>query len=213
MPATQQHCPDLPWSTLPILLLLLLLQGGTPPAAEPFKPVLISSGFFDPCGGVCTDPWVLIDTTTKKLTVFQGRREALVFTYFAAGVSGPGIKRARGDDVTPLGLYHVTAVRPSKKFSIFIELDYPSIRDGQRAFTEQRLANSTLQRIVNAHVRDQLPPQDTVLGGNIGIHGIGKGDPEIHRFANWTAGCIALENSQIEQLAKLLRRGVVVRIQ
>ena len=56
------------------------------------------------------------------------------------------------------------------------------------------------------------PPQDTVLGGHIGIHGIGEGNPEIHRRFDWTQGCIALTNEEIEQLANLVGIGAKVVI-
>ena len=58
-----------------------------------------------------------------------------------------------------------------------------------------------------------MPPQQTALGGHIGIHGIGAGDPRIHEDFNWTSGCIALTNAQIDDLAGWVRLGmrVVVR--
>ncbi|MCP5245074.1 MAG: L,D-transpeptidase, partial [Burkholderiales bacterium] len=46
----------------------------------------------------------------------------------------------------------------------------------------------------------------------IGIHGIGRGDPEIHDQFHWTNGCIALTNEQIDQLGKWLKPGVMVKI-
>jgi L,D-peptidoglycan transpeptidase YkuD (ErfK/YbiS/YcfS/YnhG family) len=57
------------------------------------------------------------------------------------------------------------------------------------------------------------PPQNTILGGAIGIHGIGNGDPEIHKRFHWTEGCVAVTNEQIERLAELVDIGtrVVIR--
>ena len=52
------------------------------------------------------------------------------------------------------------------------------------------------------------PP--TTLGGLIGIHGIGKGDPRVHRDFNWTFGCVALTNEQIDQLRPWVRLGTRV---
>lgn len=196
-----------------LAVLLLLNSNGCAPSSQPFEPVLIASGQLDPCKGVCTNPWVLVDTSTKKLTVYK-RGEALVtFDYFAMGAAGAGEKQRRGDDLTPLGIYHVSSIRPSKKFHIFVELDYPAIEDGERAYTKQQISALTLKRIQKAHTQSNLPPQDTVLGGHIGLHGVGYGSLEIHKAINWTSGCIALENYQIEKLVKLLKPGVVVRIQ
>ena len=58
----------------------------------------------------------------------------------------------------------------------------------------------------------KTPPQDTPLGGQIGIHGIGNGDQDIHHNYNWTNGCIALTNEQIDQLGKWIKPGVLVNI-
>jgi L,D-peptidoglycan transpeptidase YkuD (ErfK/YbiS/YcfS/YnhG family) len=41
---------------------------------------------------------------------------------------------------------------------------------------------------------------------------VGRGSLAIHRIANWTAGCIAVDNDQIRQLFKLLKRGMKVEI-
>jgi len=41
---------------------------------------------------------------------------------------------------------------------------------------------------------------------------IGAGDPKIHASYNWTKGCIALTNSQIDELAQWIRLGVRVVI-
>jgi len=51
------------------------------------------------------------------------------------------------------------------------------------------------------------------LGGGIGIHGIGRGDLDIHRQYNWTNGCVALDNDQITDLARWIGVGtrVVIR--
>jgi hypothetical protein len=57
------------------------------------------------------------------------------------------------------------------------------------------------------------PPQNTALGGAIGIHGIGGGSPDVHHRFHWTEGCVAVSNEQIERLAELVGIGtrVVIR--
>ncbi|MDZ7736419.1 MAG: L,D-transpeptidase [Gammaproteobacteria bacterium] len=62
-----------------------------------------------------------------------------------------------------------------------------------------------------------MPPQNTALGGYIGIHGIGEvNDEKIMTFTqgqNWTAGCIALTNEQISELRQFVSIGtrIVIR--
>ena len=71
----------------------------------------------------------------------------------------------------------------------------------------------TYRAILNARDRGQLPPQDTALGGHIGIHGVGRLTTDDHRLFNWTQGCIALTDAQIDELAHWLALGtrVVIR--
>jgi L,D-peptidoglycan transpeptidase YkuD (ErfK/YbiS/YcfS/YnhG family) len=51
------------------------------------------------------------------------------------------------------------------------------------------------------------------LGGSIGIHGVGAGNRRIHEDFNWTEGCVALTNEQIDDLDRYIHIGtrVVIR--
>ena len=75
------------------------------------------------------------------------------------------------------------------------------------------LDKKTWTKITQALASGRLPPQNTVLGGNLGIHGIGKGDKSIHEQFNWTNGCIALTNEQIETLSNWVKIGTLIEIQ
>jgi murein L,D-transpeptidase YafK len=159
-----------------------------------------------------TDPWVLIDSETDQLIVHRKGAAPIVFKNIAFGAAGVKEKQRVGDDVTPRGSYRVGWIRNSNKFETFIGLTYPSLPDAERGYRRGVINLATYERIKGAHVGGRMPPQDTRLGGFIGIHGVGKGSLEIHRLANWTAGCIAVENSQIEELARLVRPGTQVEI-
>ena len=63
-----------------------------------------------------------------------------------------------------------------------------------------------------AHELHQTPPQNTPLGGQIGIHGLGHANEKIHQVFDWTHGCIALTNPQIDQLSQWVDTGTVVKI-
>jgi murein L,D-transpeptidase YafK len=121
-------------------------------------------------------------------------------------------KTKAGDDVTPRGTYSVGWFKQSDRFVHFIGLTYPSREDAARGYSNGIIDQRTYARILSALDRGQLPPQDTRLGGLIGIHGVGKGSLKIHRIANWTAGCIAVDNQQIRELKKLLTVGMRVEI-
>ena len=121
-------------------------------------------------------------------------------------------KRRRGDDVTPRGVYSVGWIRTESKFVHFIGLNYPSVVDAERGLHDGVIGEAAYERIKRAHERGERPPQDTALGGQIGIHGVGKGSLEIHRIANWTSGCIAMENLDVRRLARMVRVGMRVEI-
>lgn len=156
--------------------------------------------------------WVLIDSGSEQLTVYQDDRPEVVFDNIAFGAAGVGTKSRRGDDVTPRGVFTIGWLTLQSKFVHFIGLNYPRVEDAEVGLRSGIIDISAYRRIVAAHSSGKTPPQDTRLGGLIGIHGVGRGDIEIHRLANWTAGCVAVENEQIRQLAKLIGVGTLVEI-
>ncbi len=159
-----------------------------------------------------SNPCLLVDSGHDRLVVYRASAPPLIFTNIAVGAAGVKDKLRRGDDVTPRGTYRVAWIRRQSKFVHFIGLNYPSLADAQRGLESGRIDRQTFERIKHAHLRGEIPPQDTPLGGFIGLHGVGKGSLEVHRMANWTAGCVAVENGQIRQLTDLVRLGTVVEI-
>jgi hypothetical protein len=160
-----------------------------------------------------SDPWVLINSKNDTVTVLSKSAPPIVFENAAFGAAGVKNKVRRGDDVTPLGKFLVTHISHASKYTIFIGLNYPRPEDAARGLSAGLINKETYDAIVQAHRIGKTPPQTTSLGGLIGIHGVGRGSPEIHSLANWTAGCVALTNSQIRQLARLVRVGTHVEIQ
>ena len=74
------------------------------------------------------------------------------------------------------------------------------------------ISRQQLQAIVSAHRRGKAPPQNTRLGGQIGIHGLGEADLDLHRMTNWTRGCVALTDRQVDSLLGWIRVGMTVEI-
>lgn len=158
------------------------------------------------------EPWLLVDTQAETLSVMRGDETVERFDNIAFGSSGAGIKERRGDGVTPLGVFRVGWINPKSRFNFFIGLDYPNLAYAEQALREKRIEKITYERIRQALLAGHSPPQDTVLGGQIGIHGIGAGSLAIHHNFNWTMGCIALDNQQIERLAPWIQKGIRVEI-
>jgi murein L,D-transpeptidase YafK len=158
------------------------------------------------------DVWLLVDTRADTLAIMQGRQAVKKFPHIALGRGGTGTERQRGDSKTPLGEFQVGWINWNSSFHIFIGLDFPNREHAQRAYRRKLIDNRTYQAIQDALLRGQTPPQDTPLGGQIGIHGLGKADPVVHRAFNWTRGCIALTNEEIEEVAGWVRPGTKVII-
>ncbi len=162
-----------------------------------------------------TGNYELVIKRSEKRLLIQKDGEVLRSFHVALGSGGRKAKMKSGDRLTPLGKYHITQVRDSDRFHMFIQLDYPSVRDAITALKEDRISKAQYRKILDAHIFGNLPPQNTPLGGAIGIHGIGvetKDKLEIHEIADWTKGCIALRNDEIEQLTKYISKGTQVTI-
>ena len=132
------------------------------------------------------------------------------------GKSGAGLKLLRGDLKTPEGIYWIREIRPSKRFHRFLHLNYPNRMDAWRGFRTKQISTRQYQAIMQAHKENRLPPQDTPLGGQIGLHGTGYtkwANRNFLKLFNWTQGCIALTNREIDELESYLREGtrVVIR--
>jgi murein L,D-transpeptidase YafK len=156
--------------------------------------------------------WLLVDTRSLTLSVLRG--EMVLFSYdnIAIGSNGATWNKRVGDEKTPRGDFRILEIRPSERFHLFLSLAYPNMDHAERAFSAGRLGAEQYERIKKAWAGGDSPPQDTRLGGYIGIHGVGRGSLEIHGNFNWTDGCIALTNEQVEDLADRVQPGTRVRI-
>jgi hypothetical protein len=156
--------------------------------------------------------WILVDTKAHTLSVFGGDRLLARFDNIAIGRGGFSLDRMRDDGATPLGTFHIDRINAKSRFRLFFGIDYPRPEHARRAFEEGRIDAEDYRRIVDAFQRREPPPQDTPLGGQLGIHGLGTGDPRIHQVVNWTQGCIALTNEQISRLSRWIRVGMRVEV-
>ena len=182
----------------PILTILALLA-----ALFSFTPVLASEKIE-----------LIIDRSEHKLIV---KKEGVTLRTFkvALGSGGRKAKAHEGDHKTPKGTYRISKIRDSKRFHMFLQLNYPNMKDAGRALKNHLISRKQYQDILDAHNYGKLPPQNTALGGQIGIHGIGfetKDKLEIHQIADWTKGCIALRNDEVEELSRFIHVGTTVSI-
>ena len=156
--------------------------------------------------------WIDVDTNEHTLLVMQGETVRVIFKNVAIGRYGTTWTKMTRDDKTPLGKFRVGWVNEKSRYYRFYGLNYPNLDTAKRALDENRIDEETWLSILEAKNMGKARPRDARLGGHIGIHGIGRGDQEIHHQYNWTNGCIALTNEQIDQLDKWIRPGILVNI-
>lgn len=144
------------------------------------------------------------------------KNDDVLNTFRAAfGSGGRKAKLQRGDHTTPTGTYQIKKIRESDRFHLFLQLDYPSVHDAITALASHLISKADYNAILDAHLAGKIPPQDTPLGGSIGIHGIGNETQdriEIHQIADWTQGCIALRNNEIDIIKQYIKLGTKVKI-
>ena len=134
---------------------------------------------------------IRVEKSVRKLTVFRSGKELKSYRV-ALGRNPVGAKQEEGDMKTPEGIYKIDSRNPQSDYHLALHVSYPSDEDTARA----------AERGVNA-------------GFDIMIHGIRNGGGWIgafHRTHDWTAGCIALTDEEIEELWRVTPDGTPIEI-
>ena len=140
----------------------------------------------------------------RTLTVFDCEKPIKTYE-MVLGFSPVGDKKIEGDGKTPEGRFYVYTKNPESRFHLSLGISYPSVDDAERGLKSNLLSKNEADSIVKSINEKGMPLQKTKLGGEIYIHGGGtRGD--------WTEGCVALENNEIEELFGLVPIGTVVDI-
>ena len=155
---------------------------------------------------------IVVDTRDETLSVMRGEKVIRTFEDIAIGRYGKTYFKRKGDNKTPLGSYRIGWINRESRYYIFLGLTYPDLPAADRALQEGRINDSQWLEIRDAHLAGETPSQSTPLGGYIGIHGLGNGDLEVHQEYNWTNGCVALTNAQLDELLHYARIGTRVEI-
>jgi murein L,D-transpeptidase YafK len=110
----------------------------------------------------------------------------------ALGKNPTGPKQFEGDFRTPEGLYYINDKNPNSKYHKNLGISYPNEKDLQ-----------------NAKKQGKKP------GGQIKIHGLPKNLSwlgKLHVLVDWTKGCIAVTNEEIDELYEIIEIGTPVEI-
>jgi len=117
-----------------------------------------------------------------------------------------------GDGRTPEGAFYVAEKKPWSQFYKAFLISYPSVKHAEVGLDSNLINNTQYNQIVRAVKYRQAPSQLTNLGGLVEIHGEGSGMPGNAGGENWTAGCVAISNKDMDQLFQLVDKGVKILI-
>jgi murein L,D-transpeptidase YafK len=127
---------------------------------------------------------IVVDKAQRRMQLFH--KNTVIRTYsILLGDAPSGHKRQQGDERTPEGDYRISGRNPNSRFHLSLRVSYPNEAD-----------------------RKQARARGVDPGGDIMIHG---GTPAGYR-RDWTDGCIALTNQQIEEVWSLVPTGTPIRI-
>jgi murein L,D-transpeptidase YafK len=188
-----------------LLMVSVLSPAIDPPNGNPAFTTLVSSleGY----------PSIVIWKSQYTLTLYKG--DAPVKTYRAVFGRGyaDGDKERTGDKRTPEGEFYVCSMNHSRRFYKFLGLSYPGLKHAQSGLRKGFITLQQYIDIEKAVTEKRQPPWDTALGGAVGIHGRVLGDPlGAGARRNWTDGCIALTNADMDELFSVVSIGTPVII-
>ena len=147
---------------------------------------------------------ILILKAQRLLVLADGAAERLRATV-ALGRNPIGPKRREGDGRTPEGVYRICLIREQGKYGRSLGLNYPNAEDARRAFTEGLIDQATLTAVERAQAEGRRPPWGSPLGGEIYLHEGGTA-------GDWTEGCVALREADMEALFSFRDRIEAVEI-
>jgi len=134
---------------------------------------------------------VIIEKKERRLTLLS--KGEVIKTYkIALGGDPVGPKERQGDNKTPEGTYIIDSRKGDSDYHLSLHISYPNEKDKMRA---KELSVSP--------------------GGDIMIHGIKNGFSWVgtsHTEVDWTKGCIAVTDGEMEEIFKLVPNGTIVEI-
>lgn len=160
------------------------------------------------------EPQIIIDR--KKFILYLYDDKKLIKSYKASfGKNQSIVKTNKNDNVTPIGDYKICEKILSPKYYKELKLNYPNINDATEALTRNYINKDEFDAITLAHKKNECTPNETNLGADISIHGLGEYDFIFRNLPftfNWTNGSIAVSNKSIDELYSVVKIGTPVKI-
>lgn len=134
---------------------------------------------------------ILIEKSKRRLTLLNNNTPIKSYE-ISLGVKPTGKKTEKGDDRTPEGVYTIDRKNLKSKYHRALHISYPNSEDKAQSIA-----------------RGVSP------GGDIMIHGLPNGEESYEFYQikrDWTAGCIAVNNAEIEEIFRLVPNGTTIEI-
>jgi len=149
-------------------------------------------------------PRLVVYKKDRLLELYDGSK--LVKSYSVVlGFAPEGDKEKEGDGKTPEGEFYVFTKNAKSRFHLSLGISYPAKDDAIRGLQSGVISKTEHDDIAKAIDSRKMPPQKTALGGEIYIHGGGTA-------SDWTWGCVAMSNKEIEELFETVPVGTRVEI-
>ena len=142
-----------------------------------------------PVVGEAPVDFLLVDKSDRSLVLFRGGEEVRRYTGLQFGDAPQGHKRFEGDERTPEGRYTIDTRNADSAYHLSLRVSYPNAQD--RAYALQQGRNP---------------------GGDIFLHGQPNWLAAGRMQGDWTDGCIAFTNAEMEELWRLVRDGTPIEI-
>lgn len=132
---------------------------------------------------------VVVKKSDRKMMLLSGNRAIKTYE-IGLGNAPVGHKQFEGDGKTPEGVYFIDRRNPNSAYHLSVGISYPNRNDFAFARAQRRSA-----------------------GGDIFIHGWGpEGNAKAPYLRDWTAGCIAVQDKEIEDIYAMVQDGTPIVI-
>lgn len=180
-----------------------------PPVAKQKSPPPAESRYLNPAHDQplppdLNQPLIEIHKKKRKLYLFGGDKLWRAYNV-KLGLNPEDDKIKQGDQCTPEGKFYVCVKNPKSRYYLSLGLSYPSMEHAEKGLQENLITEKEYTEIVRSLTRGTVPPWNTALGGEIFIHGGAD-------VWQWTYGCVALKNKDIEELYRVVKLGTEVVI-
>jgi murein L,D-transpeptidase YafK len=157
---------------------------------------------------------IIVDRKSFSLHLYKDT--VLIKTYRASfGKNLTSSKTKAEDNATPVGEYAVCESDSNSQYHKFLKLNYPNVSDVSEALRKGWITQKQVEQLKFEFYYVGCPNANTILGGTLGIHGIGKFDYILKNLPfvyNWTNGSIAVSNEAIDEIFSVVQKGTKVVI-